>query len=337
MDKKNANLKLIDNLREFKENWNGYYAKGFSKELCDFASEIIEDLGEENQPKFFPTGRESIQIEYEKDNGEYLEFEIYSTGIIEMYRVNIDGVETAKNVSLEQLKSMVKKFNDTKEVYYIPYIITVKDKFVPFTTKEENYECRMLLPVHTKRKDVYDKMIDSVCDKYIDKMLSRLKALEVEFHGSSINPIIEKLYADYRGKVWQLTEKESKITYVLSEAIKLISQCKGYEDVLITREYNSHLGTVIYHNIFYKILLCYNRVYNKDTFFDINNKGRIVDSPYNIENLIKLIRQSILIDIAYINDIKNKSIDDKLSLLDKLGGISITIKKLLKINEKCGD
>jgi hypothetical protein len=44
-----------------------------------------------------------------------------------------------------------------------------------------------------------------------------------------------------------------------------------------------------------------------------------------------------LIDIDYINDIKNKSIDDKLSLLDELGGISITIKKLLKINEKCGD
>jgi hypothetical protein len=145
------------------------------------------------------------------------------------------------------------------------------------------------------------------------------------------------LYADYNGKVWNLSDKESKITYVLSEVIKLISQCKGYEDVLITREYNSRLTTVKYHNIFYKILLCYNRVYNKDTFFDINNKGRIVASPYDIENIIKLIRHSILIDIDYINDIKNKSIDDKLSLLDELGGISITIKKLLKINEKCGD
>lgn len=337
MDNKNRNLKLIENLREFKENWNAYDAKGFSKELCDFAWKIIESLDEENQPKLLPTGRESIQIEYEKDNGEYLEFEIYSTGIIEMYRENINGVETEKSVSLEQLKSIVKKFNDTREVYYIPYIITVKDKFVPFTSTEENYECRMMLPEHTKRKDVYNKMIDTVCDKYIDKMLSRLKALEVEFHGSSINPIIEKLYADYNGKVWNLSDKESKITYVLNEVIKLISQCKGYEDVLITREYNSRLGTVIYHNIFYKILLCYNRVYNKDIFFDINNKGRIVASPYDIKNIIKLIRHSILIDIDYINDIKNKSIDDKLSLLDELGGISITIKKLLKINEKCGD
>lgn len=336
MDKKNANLKLINNIREFKENWNGYHANGFSKELCDFASEIIEDLDEENQPKLFPTVRESIQIEYEKDNGEYLEFEICSTRIIEMYRENINGVKTEKSVSLEQLKSIVKKFNDTREVYYIPYIITVKDKFTPFTSTEENYECRMMLPEHTKRKDVYNKMIDTVCDKYIDKILSRLKALEVEFHGACINPIIEKLYADYN-EVWNLSDKESKITYVLSEVIKLISQCKGYEDVLITREYNSRLTTVKYHNIFYKILLCYNRVYNKDTFFDINNKTRVVASPYDIENIIKLIRHSILIDIDYINDIKNKSIDDKLSLLDKLGGISITIKKLLKINEKYGD
>lgn len=335
MDKKNRNLKLINNLREFKENWNAYGAKGFSKELCDFASEIIESLDEENQPKLFPTSSESIQIEYEKDNGEYLEFEIYPTKTIEMYKVNTDGEEICKYVTMEQLKGIVKKFNDT--LYYIPYIITVKDKFVPFATKEENYECRMMLPEHTKRKDVYNKMIDTVCNKYIDKMLSRLKALEVEFHGACINPIIEKLYADYNGKVWNLSDKESKITYVLSEAIKLISKCKGYEDVLITREHNSRLGTVIYHNIFYKILLCYNRVYNKDIFFDINNKGRIVASPYDIKNIIKLIRKSILIDIDYINDIKNKSIDDKLSLLDKLGGISITIKKLLKINEKCGD
>jgi hypothetical protein len=335
MDKKNRNLKLINNLREFKENWNAYGDKGFSKELCDFASEIIESLEEEDQPKILPIDRESIRIKYEKDNGEYLVFEIYSTGIIEMCKVNTDGEEIYRDVTIEQIKGIVKKFNDT--VYYIPYIITVKDKFVPFANKEENYECRMMLPEHTKRKDVYNKMIDTVCDKYIDKMLSRLKALEVEFHGACINPIIEKLYADYNGKVWNLSDKESKITYVLSEVIKLISQCKGYEDVLITREYNSHLGTVIYHNIFYKILLCYNRVYNKDTFFDINNKGRVVDSPYGIENIIKLIRHSILIDIDYINDIKNKSIDDKLSLLDKLGGISITIKKLLKINEKCGD
>lgn len=254
-----------------------------------------------------------------------------------MYRVNINGVETEKSVSLEQLKSIVKKFNDTREVYYTPYIITVKDKFTPFTSTEENYECRMMLPEHTKHKDVCNKMIDTVCDKYIDKILSRLKALEVEFHGACINPIIEKLYADYNGKVWNLSDKESKITYVLSEVIKLISQCKGYEDVLITREYNSRLTTVKYHNIFYKILLCYNRVYNKDTFFDINNRTRVVASPYDIKNIIKLIRHSILIDIDYINDIKNKSIDDKLSLLDKLGAISITIKKLLKINEECGD
>ena len=111
LSKMNKNLVAINNLREFKENWNGYGAKGFSSELCDFLEKIIKELDEDNQPKVFPTGRESIQIEYEKDNGEYLEIEIFSPDRIELFQISENEDEIEKNISFDEIKGLVMAFN----------------------------------------------------------------------------------------------------------------------------------------------------------------------------------------------------------------------------------
>lgn len=110
---KSKNLKLINNLHEFTENWNGYGGKGFTKELCDFSAYILKKLDGKDQPKVFPTGRKSIQFEYEKENGEYLEFEIYSPNRIEMFRILENQEEIEKNIDLEELEELVKEFNGT--------------------------------------------------------------------------------------------------------------------------------------------------------------------------------------------------------------------------------
>jgi len=104
---KNLNIAKINNLRDFKENWNGYNAEKFTKELCDFAISIINKL--EYQPEIFPTGRSSIQFEYERDNG-YLEFEIYSPKRIEMFRILESGEEVERSVDLDELIRLVKEF-----------------------------------------------------------------------------------------------------------------------------------------------------------------------------------------------------------------------------------
>ena len=75
LSKMDKNLATISNIRNLKENWNGYGAKVFSGELCDFLEKIIKELDEKIQPKVFPTGRGSIQIECERNNGEYLEID----------------------------------------------------------------------------------------------------------------------------------------------------------------------------------------------------------------------------------------------------------------------
>jgi hypothetical protein len=108
--KKNRNLQSVENLRKFEEDWNGYGAGSFSAELCDFMEKIIKNLDEEYQPKLFPTGRESIQIEYEKTNGEYLEIEVFSSRRIELFQITADGKEIEKNIGYDEIERAVKTF-----------------------------------------------------------------------------------------------------------------------------------------------------------------------------------------------------------------------------------
>lgn len=72
---KAQNLFRLDQIAELEENWNGYGAKAFSQELIDKCKDIITDL--EFQPKIFPTGRQSVQFQYELEDRSYLEFEIF--------------------------------------------------------------------------------------------------------------------------------------------------------------------------------------------------------------------------------------------------------------------
>ena len=71
---KAQNLARLDQIAALEDNWNGYGAKAFPKELIDKCKDIINSL--QLQPKIFPTGRQSIQFQYELEDRSYLEFEI---------------------------------------------------------------------------------------------------------------------------------------------------------------------------------------------------------------------------------------------------------------------
>ena len=76
-----ANIRLND-IAELEDNWNGHGAKAFSEGLINRCRKILNELVEE--PFIAPTAGGSIQFEYEKENGDYLEFEIFENRI-EMY------------------------------------------------------------------------------------------------------------------------------------------------------------------------------------------------------------------------------------------------------------
>lgn len=60
-----ANLIKLEDISKLEYNWNGYNAKPIPKEIIEKVKEVIIKLGNDKQPEIFPTGRETIQIEFE--------------------------------------------------------------------------------------------------------------------------------------------------------------------------------------------------------------------------------------------------------------------------------
>lgn len=93
-DKQTANIKRLDEISNFEYDWNGYGAKPFSGELIAKCKNIINCL--DKQPSIYPTGRKSIQIQYEFEDKTYLEFEIFKAKINYLYvpeRIYTNAIE----------------------------------------------------------------------------------------------------------------------------------------------------------------------------------------------------------------------------------------------------
>jgi hypothetical protein len=74
-----TNLSKLDAFSELEPNWDSEDGLPFTKTHINYIKELLPHLP--RQPKIFPTGRGSIQLEYERRNGNYLEFEIYGNRI----------------------------------------------------------------------------------------------------------------------------------------------------------------------------------------------------------------------------------------------------------------
>lgn len=101
------NIEKISSFRDLPEGWNGYDATPISQKLIDVVAQILTRLS--RQPEIFPTGRNSIQLEYEKLNGDYLEFEIFENGVVNMYLQRGD-TELEQELSVEEIFQKVVDF-----------------------------------------------------------------------------------------------------------------------------------------------------------------------------------------------------------------------------------
>ena len=106
--KKSENLTKLREYSQLEDNWNFEGAKAFSKKLIDLTWDKIGKF--EIQPEVFPTMRESIQFEYEKENGDYLEFEIYEDKIEVFDIINKSENEYTLAVS-DDLNNIVNDFH----------------------------------------------------------------------------------------------------------------------------------------------------------------------------------------------------------------------------------
>lgn len=86
-----SNLNKLDEIKNLPKNWNGNGAGRIQKKLIKKSKSLLINL--DKQPQIFPTANNSIQIEYDGENGAYLEFQISSSSSLEFYKVMKDGSE----------------------------------------------------------------------------------------------------------------------------------------------------------------------------------------------------------------------------------------------------
>ncbi|MCI5595472.1 MAG: hypothetical protein MR380_01920 [Lachnospiraceae bacterium] len=104
------NLKKLDQIALLKDGWNGKNAKSFKEEFISKVRSIITAL--EIQPELFPTASNSIQIEYEKEDGSYLEIELNTKSVWEVFEIDCTGDEKYFSISadLEAIAKVVNSF-----------------------------------------------------------------------------------------------------------------------------------------------------------------------------------------------------------------------------------
>jgi len=93
---------FLNDIAHLKRDWNGNNANPFPASLIEKCTTLISQL--EVQPFISPTAYGAIQMEYEKENGDYLEFEIYPERI-EVYQI-------INNIEYEEILT---SFNEVKQ------------------------------------------------------------------------------------------------------------------------------------------------------------------------------------------------------------------------------
>lgn len=101
-------LLRLGEIESLQSNWNGNGADAFSKEIISKARELICSLS--IQPIILPTGRDSIQMEYENQKGDYLELELFEDGRLKMFSYTHDGVSETKDISCSSANKAVCDF-----------------------------------------------------------------------------------------------------------------------------------------------------------------------------------------------------------------------------------
>lgn len=104
------NLRKLEQIASLTDNWDENGAKAFDKQLVVKVKDLIDALGV--QPEIFPLSYGSIQMEYTKEDGSYLEFEINLNDTWDAFEVNENGEESAFSVAAdaEAINKVAKDF-----------------------------------------------------------------------------------------------------------------------------------------------------------------------------------------------------------------------------------
>lgn len=107
-----TNMDRLSYIEQLPDDWNGYGGRRIDPQVIEKCREIIKGIC--IQPVVFPTGRRTIQLQYELKDKSYLEFEIYTDKIVCMQvpqRVYTNAVfETFTEININKINQIVKEF-----------------------------------------------------------------------------------------------------------------------------------------------------------------------------------------------------------------------------------
>lgn len=103
------NRDKLNKIKALQENWDGYGAPTIDATAIENSEELISAFC--IQPCVYPTARGSVQMEYEKENSDYLEIEIFDDRV-EIYTEYADGrsEENAMPVDVDAITKVVESF-----------------------------------------------------------------------------------------------------------------------------------------------------------------------------------------------------------------------------------
>lgn len=105
------NYLCLDEIAHLEENWNGNGASAFSEKHVDTMKKLISEL--KKQPFISPTAKGSIQFEYEDEQGNYLEFELFPDNSVKKFYYSKDNVASTENITIEKVSDAVNDFYRT--------------------------------------------------------------------------------------------------------------------------------------------------------------------------------------------------------------------------------
>jgi len=107
--KKLNNINTILCFKKFGDDWNGNGAEPLSENLIQKAFDFVNSPLLKFQPNVFPTARHSIQLEYEKSNGNYLEIEIFEDKYSAYSEIDDKSTEY-KSISFNESIKLIDEF-----------------------------------------------------------------------------------------------------------------------------------------------------------------------------------------------------------------------------------
>lgn len=108
-------LDLVRKLQSFQyleNNWNGYGALPIPEDVVRNATNLLFDL--QSLPQVFPTGRESVQLEFENfETDDYLEIEVFKDKIVAFSIINDEEKEPYSVDNINDLNKTISLINVT--------------------------------------------------------------------------------------------------------------------------------------------------------------------------------------------------------------------------------